>query len=131
MRFLFSLAEFRDPKLLDKTLNSSLSEDIKNQDAPYLIAYTLRNYRHSEKTWDFIENNWAKIVEKFPDNAVPRMFGGIKLISDNKLANRINLFFKNNPIPQGQKTIDQNLEKMYQNINFVDHQKGKLNDWLK
>ena len=81
--------------------------------------------------WDFIENNWAKIVNKFPDNAVPRMFGGIKLISDNKLANRINLFFKNNPIPQGQKTIDQNLEKMYQNINFVDHQKGKLNDWLK
>ena len=131
MRFLYSLAEFRDPKLLDKTLNSSLSEDIKNQDAPYLIAYTLRNYRHSEKTWDFIENNWAKIVNKFPDNAVPRMFGGIKLISDNKLANRINLFFKNNPIPQGQKTIDQNLEKMYQNINFVNHQKGKLNDWLK
>ena len=90
MRFFYSLAEFRDPKLLDKTLNSSLSEDIKNQDAPYLIAYTLRNYRHSEKTWDFIENNWEKIVEKFPDNAVPRMFGGIKLISDNKLANRIN-----------------------------------------
>jgi len=131
MRFLYSLAEFRDPKLLDKTLKASLSKEIKNQDAPYLIAYALRNYRHSQKTWDFIENNWSKIIEKFPDNTVPRMFGGIKLISDYKLANRINLFFKNNPIPQGQKTIDQNLEKMYQNINFVDYQKGKLNDWLK
>ncbi len=131
MRFLYSLAEFRDPKLLEKTLDASLSDNIKNQDAPYLIAYALRNYRHSEKTWNFIENNWADIIKKFPDNAVPRIFGGIKIISNEKLADRINLFFKNNPIPQGQKTIDQNLEKMYQNINFVNYQKEKLNSWLR
>jgi len=131
MRFLYSLAEFKHPKLLEKTLTASLSDNIKNQDAPYLIAYALRNYRHSEKTWSFIENNWADIIKKFPDNAVPRIFGGIKIISNEKLADRINLFFKNNPIPQGQKTIDQNLEKMYQNINFVNYQKEKLNAWLK
>jgi len=131
MRFLYSLAEFRDTKLLEKTLNASLSKEIKNQDAPYLIAYALRDYRHCEKTWNFIEKNWKDIIKKFPDNTIPRIFGGIKIISNIELADKINLFFKNNPIPQGQKTIDQNLEKMYQNINFVNYQKEKFNNWLK
>ena len=131
MRFLYSLAEFRDTKLLEKTLDASLSEEIKNQDAPYLIAYALRDYRHCEKTWSFIEKNWKDIIKKFPDNTIPRIFGGIKIISNIELADKINLFFKNNPIPQGQKTIDQNLEKMYQNINFVNYQKEKFNNWLK
>ena len=131
MRFLYSLAEFRDTKLLEKTLNASLSKEIKNQDAPYLIAYALREYRHCEKTWNFIEKNWKDIIKKFPDNTIPRIFGGIKIISNIELADKINLFFKNNPIPQGQKTIDQNLEKMYQNINFVNYQKEKFNDWIK
>ena len=131
MRFLYSLAEFRDTKLLEKTLDASLSEEIKNQDAPYLIAYALRDYRHCEKTWNFIEKNWKDIIKKFPDNTIPRIFGGIKIISNIELADKINLFFKNNPIPQGQKTINQNLEKMYQNINFVNYQKEKFNNWLK
>ena len=51
------------------------------------------------------------------------------MVFSSSTTNRI--FFKNNPIPQGQKTIDQNLEKMYQNINFVNYQKEKFNNWLK
>ena len=58
------------------------------------------------------------------------MFGGIKSISDNKLANRVNIFFEKNPIPQGQKTIDQNIEKMKINLKFVDNQSKILNNWL-
>ena len=58
------------------------------------------------------------------------MFGGIKSVSDKELAERISLFFDKNPVPQGQKTIDQNLEKMKINLKFVDHQSIILNNWL-
>ena len=48
----------------------------------------------------------------------------------SELAERISLFFDKNPVPQGQKTIDQNLEKMKINLKFVDHQSIILNNWL-
>ena len=93
IRFLYSLSEFKSNDLANKTLEMAISKKIKNQDAPYLIATTLRNFRHSLTTWNFIEENWKKINEIFPNNTIPRMFGGIKSISDNKLANRVNIFF--------------------------------------
>ena len=131
MRFLFSLAEFKDSSLLKRTLEASISEAVKNQDAPYLIAYTLRNFRHTETVWNFIENNWEIIKKKFPDNSLPRIFGGVKIVSSKQLASRIENFYNNNPIPQGQKTIDQNIEKMYINIKFVEYQKDILNRFIK
>ncbi len=130
IRFLYSLSEFKSNGLAKKTLEMAISKKIKNQDAPYLIATTLRNFRHSLTTWNFIEENWKKINEIFPNNTIPRMFGGIKSISDNNLANRVNIFFEKNPIPQGQKTIDQNIEKMNINLKFVDNQSKILNNWL-
>jgi len=130
IRFLYSLSDFKSSDLINKTLEISLTEKIKNQDAPYLIATTLRNYRHSNIAWDFIEKNWKKINDIFPNNTIPRMFGGIKSISDNDLANRVDLFFEKNPIPQGQKTIDQNIEKMKINLKFVEYQSKLLNNWL-
>ena len=130
IRFLYSLSEFKSNDLANKTLEMAISKKIKNQDAPYLIATTLRNFRHSLTTWNFIEENWKKINEIFPNNTIPRMFGGIKSISDNNLANRVNIFFEKNPIPQGQKTIDQNIEKMNINLKFVDNQSKILNNWL-
>ena len=130
LRFLFSLTEFKDEKLLQKTLKSSISKTIKNQDAPYLIASTLRNYIHTNKTWSFIENNWNEINDKFPNNSIPRIFGGVRSISDKNLAIKVKDFFSKNPIPQGQKTIDQNLEKMFINIKFVEYQKIHLDNWI-
>ena len=96
IRFLYSLSEFKSNDLANKTLEMAISKKIKNQDAPYLIATTLRNFRHSLTTWNFIEENWKKINEIFPNNTIPRMFGGIKSISDNNLANRVNIFFEKN-----------------------------------
>jgi len=130
IRFLYSLSEFKSNDLVNETLKMALSKKIKNQDAPYLIATTLRNYRHSLTAWNFIEENWKKINEIFPNNTIPRMFGGIKSISDKELAKRVSLFFEKNPIPQGQKTIDQNIEKMNINLKFVDNQSKILNNWL-
>ena len=116
--------------MIKETLKLSLSEKIKNQDAPYLIATAIRNYRHTNTAWNFVEQNWEKINKIFPNNTIPRMFGGIKSVSDKELAERISLFFDKNPVPQGQKTIDQNLEKMKINLKFVDHQSIILNNWL-
>ena len=130
IRFLFSLSEFKSNDLIKETLKLSLSEKIKNQDAPYLIATAIRNYRHTKTAWNFVEQNWEKINKIFPNNTIPRMFGGIKSVSDKELAERISLFFDKNPVPQGQKTIDQNLEKMNINLKFVDHQSKILNNWL-
>ena len=111
-------------------MKSSISKTIKNQDAPYLIASTLRNYIHTNKTWSFIENNWNEINDKFPNNSIPRIFGGVRSISDKNLAIKVKDFFSKNPIPQGQKTIDQNLEKMFINIKFVEYQKIHLDNWI-
>ena len=54
--------------------------------------------------------------EKFPQNSIPRMVGGIRSLSTPVIAEEIRDFFAQHPIPQGQLTLEQHLEKMTVNV---------------
>ena len=110
MRFLFALSSFQNIDNFINTLELSLSEKVRTQNAPYLLGQTLRNKKHFSVSWDFIENNWDKINDKFPENSIPRLLTGIRAITDVECSEKIKTFLKNNKVPQGQKTVDQHLE---------------------
>ena len=130
MRFLFALSSFQNIDNFINTLELSLSEKVRTQNAPYLLGQTLRNKKHFSVSWDFIENNWDKINDKFPENSIPRLLTGIRAITDLECSEKIKTFLKNNKVPQGQKTVDQHLEKLNINVKFADFNLKYLEKFL-
>lgn len=119
-RYLMALAGFTQRELIKKVLVMTLSE-IRSQNGPFVIATMLSNRESGKTTWEFVRDNWEKILERFPDNTIPRMLGGIAfLVAEDSylLESEIRSFFEEHKIPTGEKSLNQTLERYSVNIAF-------------
>ena len=100
---------------MQRTLAASLTDEMRTQDAPYVLAAMLGHASNGPATWAFVRDNWAAITERFPDNAIPRMLEGIVGLSTPMLADDIVAFFApgaGHDLPQGAKQLSQHLERL-------------------
>lgn len=119
-RYLFALIAFQNKALLVKTLEKTLGTEIKSQNAPYLVQSAMGNVAGRGAAWDFVKTNWTKILDRFPDNAIPRMVEGVTSLVSHDWAKDTRKFFTDHPVKQGGKTIDQHLEKQEIAVAFKD-----------
>ena len=54
------------------------------------------------------------------------MVGGIRSLSTPKLAAEVTQFFEEHPIPQGQQTLDQHLEKLQVNVKLRERESSQV-----
>ena len=62
LRYLYALARFRDPDLFDRLLASTLTDDVRPQDAPFLLATATTNRDLGDRAWRFIADHWDEAV---------------------------------------------------------------------
>ena len=115
-RYQNLLASFPGSDHMSKTLGMSLDGTVRTQDAPYLVAQCLRNRRCGELAWGFVRNNWAAMLEAFPNNAIVRMLDGVKALSMPDVAADVAAFFDRHEVPQGELTLRQHLERLQVNV---------------
>jgi puromycin-sensitive aminopeptidase len=109
-RYLFSLANFRDPELLRQTMEMTLNGEVRTQNAPFLMHALLANPVSRYEAWDFIRQNWEAMMEKYPDSALPRMCEAVSGLLDSQT--EVNEFFEQHKPRLGQKIIEQHLERL-------------------
>ncbi|MGH9244071.1 MAG: M1 family aminopeptidase [Acidimicrobiales bacterium] len=110
VRYLWALARFHDDEVFARTLDLALSE-VRTQNAPYLLRLALMNRTHGPVAWDFIARNWSVMNERFPSNSIVRMTDGVVALSKPEIAERVQGFFREHDVPQGAKTLQQQLER--------------------
>jgi puromycin-sensitive aminopeptidase len=113
LRYLYSLAEVLDPVQHERVLELALSEEVRTQNAPFLLSACLGNRRNAAAAWGRIEDSWDRINEQFPSNSIVRLLAGIRTISDPALAERVTAFLAGHPVPQGRRIIEQHVERMH------------------
>jgi puromycin-sensitive aminopeptidase len=111
-RYLFALAGFRPPELVDRTLQLTLGGDVRTQNSPYLMRSILLSRHGREKAWAFMKAHWEEMVRLYPDNAIPRMCEGIVGLATPELEADAREFFARNPVRQGAKQMEQHLERL-------------------
>lgn len=124
-RYLFALARFEDPALVNRMLNLAITE-VRTQDAPFLLRGGLSNRLAGPQVWKFITENWDLIAGRFPGNLLVRMADGIKTFTDPHLAAEAEDFFRAHPLKQGTKTLAQYLEKMRVNVALRHREEGRF-----
>lgn len=127
-RYLRALADFRDPDLFDKTLAMTLSDDVRSQDAPFVLRRSLANRERGADAWAFVKDRWDDIGERFPSSSIARLLEGVRSLSTPGLAADVAAFLDAHPVPQGAKTITQHLERLRVNVALRERESGRLAD---
>ena len=119
MRYLYALAGFTDPSLAARTFEFARTE-VRSQNAPFVIGMLLANRDNGPATWARLRDDWDELVARIPANILPRMLGGVtSLCRDPRLAEEITTFVRTHPLPVGQRTVDQTLERLAINVSFA------------
>jgi puromycin-sensitive aminopeptidase len=116
LRYLYALASFRQGDLAARTLDMTLNGDVRTQNAPFLLLLLLGNRDVNEQAWEFVKGEWETILERFPDNTISRLLGGITALNTPELAADVAAFVEAHPVPQGARTVEQHLERLRVNV---------------
>ncbi|MBY0547573.1 MAG: M1 family metallopeptidase [Candidatus Obscuribacterales bacterium] len=118
-RFLSSLSRFRDSNLLGQTLNHALDPNtIRTQDAPFTVAQVLGNAEGARAAWQFIKDNWDKLVALYPESGLVRMCESITNLDDAELEADVQAFFKKREVAGGKLALQQAMEMQRINVAF-------------
>jgi len=131
-RYGYALTHFKNKKLLKQTLEFALSKNVRNQDAPYLIANVWQNEYGRDLTWKFIKNNWKIILKDYGEggNFLSKILTPLGNYLKEKDAIDAKKFFKINPAPATDRTLKQAYEKIYSNSAWLKADKIKIKKWL-
>jgi puromycin-sensitive aminopeptidase len=125
LRYLYALARFPSPELADRTLALTL-DGIRPQNAPFVLIHLLTNRDVNDQAWAFVKANWDRIVERFPDNTIPRLLGGIVTLSTQDQVANVEAFLAAHPVPQGTKMVEQHLERLRVNVALRQREAERL-----
>ena len=121
MRFLGALCSFKDEKLLRRTLDFSQTKDVRSQNMHVPIIRIAGN-RHGKKIfWPWLKKNWKPLHKKVGVGSplLNRIVASISAVADSAMENEIKRFFKANPTPGTERTLDQTLERIRIHTNLL------------
>ncbi len=126
VRYLYALAHFGDPELFERTLDLAVSDQVRSQNAPYLLGMALANRANGPRAWALVRDRWDELVERFPSNSVVRMVGGVRALNQPAVVADVEAFFVDHEVPQAVMTLNQHLEKMRINAALRDRESERF-----
>ncbi|MFT7473880.1 MAG: puromycin-sensitive aminopeptidase [Verrucomicrobiales bacterium] len=118
IRNLYALPLFPGANHIEELVTMSFDGSIRSQNAPFVLAQTLMNRPHGPAAWARIRDSWDEINEQYPSNTIVRMLTGVRWLTDSESAGDVVAFFEGRQLPQGQKQLDQHLERLSVNSAF-------------
>ncbi len=110
-RHLYALAEFDAPELMERTCVLAFSDEIKSQNAPFLMRAALANRTLGSQAWGYLRRHWTDANQRFPRNTISRMVEPVRLLDRPTDVADVQSFFSEHPIEQATKTLEQILER--------------------
>ncbi len=130
-RYLNALTEFRDPPLIDRALQHTLSPTLRSQDASSYLASFFGNQVARPRAWSFVKAQWPALEPKVA------IFGGdtglvaaLGQFCDAKTRDEIVSFFTAHKLQGAVRTLDQTVERINNCIELKEKQTEAVAGWL-
>ena len=127
---MLALARFGDPKLLERTLQLSISPGFRSQDTPPLIAAVMTNPAGQQLAWEFVSSHWDEIEKSsggFNSSTIVQATGNF---CDSGLRDQVSEFFSQHKAPAAERTLRQALERMRNCVAMKAQNKSYMASWL-
>ena len=130
LRFLGAMCSFRDEKLLIKTLQFSLTSEVRSQNMQLPIVRIASNPYGKKILWLWLKKNWGKLSKKVGSGnpLFNRIVASITLIADDSMEKEIKQFFKTNPTPGTERTQAQTIERIRIHSRFLRNMRKEFKD---
>jgi aminopeptidase N len=129
-RYLYLLADFEDPELSARTLDLLLGDEVRRQNAPYVVGRALTNRARGRDAWRWLTEHWDEALARFPSNSIPRMLGSIRALDEPELAAEVDRWLEEHPVPSGAMQITQHRERLRVNVAFRQREAPVLDQRL-
>ncbi len=118
LRYLYALSDFRHPELMERTLGMALSDEVRSQNAAFLLSRAIANRDLGAKAWSFVKANWEEANRRLPPNTIIYLAEGVRLLTTPEQEADVRWFFEGHDIPQAKKMLQQALERQRINVAF-------------
>lgn len=119
----------KSQKLYLRNLNFTLSNNVRSQDAPLLIASALTNTKNRIIGWRWLQKNWQKLHHLYhEDHLLLWIIKPLGDFTDLKTLQEIKRFFSKNPVPSASRTVEQVLEKISLNSAWYKRDKNDISN---
>jgi puromycin-sensitive aminopeptidase len=129
-RHLRALADFPEPELVMSIVEETRDGKVRSQDGPYLIRRALTNRHAGTLVWAFVADHWQELNGTFPSNSIVRMLEGIVALDDADRSRSVHSFLAEHPLPQGQKQLEQHLERLRVNVALREREAERFSSAL-
>ena len=118
IRMLYALAEFDSEKLMLRTCELAFTDEVKSQDAPFLLNRCIANKYHGSLAWKTVRSRFNEAEARFPSNTIIRMVSTVSTLNTPELLVDVRSFFAEHPLPQSAQTLEQVLERHNVNVSL-------------
>ncbi|MBZ5525020.1 MAG: M1 family metallopeptidase [Acidobacteriia bacterium] len=125
-----ALAEFRDPKIVERVLKSSVSDEVRTQDAAGLIAAIVRAPENQAVAWAWVKDHWAEVEKKITMSSGGIIVNATSRFCDAAMRDDVKQFFTEHKVPSTERALKVAVERMNSCISFRERQKANLAAWL-
>ena len=125
-RNFFTLASFTDPKLLQRTLDFSISPDVRSQDALGLLTAVMANPVGEKLAWDFVQSHWDAVQKAGGPFASAQVVGATSSFCDPQVRDQVTSFFSAHRVEAAERTYKQTVERINNCVDLKSQQEPQL-----
>ena len=131
-RYFRVLGDFQQPKLIEQTLASTLTPEVRSQDL-YMLPNMMENPAAREPTWDFLRTNYDALNAKTGGGlgGFGIFVGAAQSFCSPEKAQEVQSFFQQHPIQGTERNQKEAIESIHSCATLKQQQQSALATWLK
>ena len=129
-RYLLALAAFRSPELIARTLDLTLSGDVRTQDLPIVLRSLLLSVDARETAWAFVRRHWDRLHRDLNLPGLKRLFEGLLGLTHALWEDEVKAFCAERQISLGGRNLDQILEQLHVLVRLRQREGAALQEYL-
>jgi aminopeptidase N/puromycin-sensitive aminopeptidase len=127
---LRTLGRFRDPALVNRTLDYLVSGEVRNQDTWIVLTALLRDRATRDQTWEYMQKNWDKVHAQLTVSSgaeVVRATGNFCTVQQR---DEVIGFFATHKIGASERTLAKAVDSINDCIQLRSSQEPDFHSWL-
>ena len=125
-----ALPEFRDPKIVERVLELSVSDQFRNQDTVFLIAGALNNPLIQKVAWEWVKQHWTAIEKKATPSSGVSIVNATRNFCSAEMRDEVQGFFGEHKVPASERVLKQSSEDISTCVKMRARLQAELGAWL-